>query len=497
MKDIMKSILLTCFLAFSLLLNAQTKNIFLDRAFWKNNPTIEQVEQKISEGNSATALNRFGFDAVVYALLENADEHVIKHLLTKKGNDVNKLTHDGRTYIFWAAYKNNMPIVKYLLANGAKTDVIDDKGYTILNFTAVAGIENPKLYDLLIENGADVSKDKTPKGANALLLIVPNLSDFAMVDYFTAKGLDLFSTDNDGNGAFNYTAQKGNKTMLELLIKKGIPYKSLNKNGGNAMLFATRGSRRGYNSLAFFKYLESVGINPNITNKEGITPLHNLAYSNKDIASFEYFISKGVDVNQADKEGNTALLNAVSRNSLEVIKLLASKTKNINHTNKSGHSALTKSLRNKPEIVGFLLQNKADVSLVDAKGNDLSYHLFNTFNPKDKEAFQQKLNALTTKGLKVSNAQKDGSTLYHLAVEKNSLPMMDFIKKYKFDVNAKNSEGLTALQKAVMTAKDHQLIKYLIAEGAKKDIKTDFGETLFDLAKENEALKNSDISYLK
>ena len=496
----MKSLKLTLLLSLCIIspiITAQNSNIFLKRDFWKTNPTIAQVEQKIKEGNSATKLNKYGFDAVVYALLESANENVIKHLLTKKENKVNKLTHDGRTYIFWAAYKNNMPIVKHLLANGAKTDIIDDKGYSVLNFTAVAGVENTKMYNLLIKNGADVVNDKTPKGANALLLIIPNLKDFKMVAYFTKKGLDLKSTDNYGNGAFNYVAQKGNKKMLQLLIEKGLPYKNLNKKGGNAMLFATKGSRSGYNSLEYFKYLENLGINPNITNSEGTTPLHNLSYRNKDITTYNYFIKKGVDVNQVNKEGNTALLNASGRNSLEIIELLVDKSKDINHTNKDGKSALTYALRNKPAIVELLISKGADATITDKKGNNLSYYLFKTFNPKNQKEFNKKLTLLTSKGLTISDKQKNGNTLYHLATTKQSLPMLKFIKKYKIDINAKNSKGLTALQQAVMTGKNNTIIKYLITEGANKTVKTDFDETLYDLAKENEALKNTDISFLK
>lgn len=132
MKNLTKTILLVASLIFTTSINAQTKNIFIERSFWKTNPTIKQVEQEISRGHSATKLNRYGFDAVVYALLENTNIEVIKYLLSKKGNGVNKLTHDGRTYIFWAAYKNNLPIVKHLLKNGAKTNIIDDKGYSVL-----------------------------------------------------------------------------------------------------------------------------------------------------------------------------------------------------------------------------------------------------------------------------------------------------------------------------------------------------------------------------
>lgn len=493
MKNSIKKILFLGLLILISTVNAQSKNIFLDRTFWKTNPTISQVEQKITDGNSATELNQNNFDAVVYALLANADATVIKHLLSKKGNDVNKLTHDGRTYIFWASYKNNTTIVKHLLKNGANTAIIDDKGYSVLNFTASAGVENPELYDLLIKHGANVITDKTPKGANALLLITPNLTNFKMVDYFTSKGLKLETTDKDGNGVFNYTAQKGNKKMLEMIIAKGIAYKSLNKNGGNAMLFATRGS----NSLAFLKYLENLGINPNITNKEGRTPLHNLAYSNKDIASINYFINKGVDVNQADNNGNTALINAASRNSLEVVKLLASKTKNINHANKEGQTALTKAIRNNSKVVEYLINNDADISVIDAKGNHLGYYVFNTFNAKNLKEFKNKLALLEAKGLHVSKPQKNGNTLIHLAVEKQNLSMLKFIKKYNIDIDAKNPQGLTALQKAVMTAKNDTIIKYLIANKADQTVETDFSETLYDLAKENEALKNIDISFLK
>lgn len=492
-----KFILLLNLLFAGSIVTAQNKNIFLDRAFWKTNPTIEQVEQKITEGNNATKLNRFGFDAVVYALLENVDNNVIKHLLTKKNNGVHKLTHDGRTYIFWAAYKNNMSIVKHLLAKGAKTDVIDDKGYTILNFIAVAGVQNPKLYDLLIANGANVLKDKTPKGVSALLLITPKIKDFTMVKYFTEKGLNLKDTDNNGDGAFNYTAQSGNKEMLALLIKKGLPYKNLNKKGGNAMLFATRSSRNGYNSLDFFKYLESLGINPSITNNEGTTPLHNLAYGDKDIATFHYFIDKGIDVNQADKNGNTPLLNAVGRNSLEIIKLLVSKTRDINFKNKDGKSALVLALRNKPEVIDFLLSKGAKINVIDTKGYDIAYHLFKTFEKKNSQDFQKKLTTLNAKDLVIGKTQKSGNTLYHLAVEKQNITMIDFIKQYNININAKNKKGLTALQLAVMTAKNDKIIKHLIKNGANKKVTTDFDETLYDLAKENEALKNTDISYLK
>ncbi|QTE23827.1 ankyrin repeat domain-containing protein [Polaribacter cellanae] len=492
-----KPIFIIIFVLLATFIQAQTKNVFLGRDFWKSNPTIDKVEQKINEGNSATALNSNGFDAVVYAILEKAPNTVIKHLLTKKGNDVNKLTHDKRTYIFWAAYKGNIELIKHLLNHNARLDVKDSHHFSPLTFAAVAGQTDTRIYDLFIKNGIDIKSDVDEKGANALLLLIGHLKDFKVVDYFVRKGLDLNSTDHYGNGAFNYTAYKGNKTMLELLIKKGLPYKDESSNGDNAILAATIGSRGGYNPLSFIKYLEGLGINPNVSNKDGITPLHNISYNNKDLAVYNYFIDKGVNVNQQDKYGNTPLINAAGRNSFEVIKLLASKTKNINVSNKNGESALTKSIRNKPEVVQFLLEKGAKTSIIDKNGNNLSYYLFKTFHSKNLKDFQKKLTLLKAKGLVINTPQKDGNTLYHLAVKKQSIPMLDFIKQYPININVKNKNGLTALQQAVMTAKNDKIIKYLITEGANKTVKTDFDETLYDLAKENEALKNTDINFLK
>lgn len=479
---------------------AQTKNIFLDRDFWKTNPSISIVDEKIAEGNDISELTRFGFDGFVYGLLENVNNKTLKYLLTKKGNGVNKLTHDGRTYIFWAAYKNNVEIMKHLLANGAKTDIIDDKGYSLLNFAAVTGQQNPELYDLILAKEPNMLKQKTPKGADALLLLIPKLKDLKFTKYFTDKGLDLYSLDKDGNGAFNYTAQTGNIKMLDLLIEKGFPYKKLNKEEGNAMLFATRRSRQGYNPLSFYKYLERLGISPNIVTKKGETPLHNIAYGSKDIETIEYFINKGQDVNTANEKGNTPFLLATYRNSLEVIKMLSPRVKDINKKNKEGQTALSNAVRsNTPEVVKYLLSKGADASVKDVKGNNLAYYLVQSFNSKRKEEFQSKIALLSEAKFDITELQQNGNTLYHLAVEKGDLKLLKTIQKFSVAVNAKNREGLTAFHKAAMTAKNDEILKYLLSIGADKHAKTDFGETAWELAAENELLKEqkADISFLK
>ncbi|GAB1856514.1 ankyrin repeat domain-containing protein [Flavobacteriaceae bacterium MHTCC 0001] len=470
-------------------------NVFLDRAYWKQNPTLDQVKADIKAGNDPTQLNRHAFDAVSWALIEKVDNKIVKYLLTIEGNGVNKKTHDGRTYIFWAAYKDNLKMMQYLVDSGAKTDIIDSHGYSLLNFAAVTGQLNPKLYDFCIAHGSNVLLEKNHDGANALLLVAPFLKDDTLIDYFITKGLDLHSVDDNGNGIFNYATKKGNEDLLNLLITKGVAYKSLNKQGGNAFMFAVKGTRHHKNTLETYKYLEKLGLQPNITTDNGFTPLHALAYKNKDLDIFNYFIEKGVDVNQKDVNGNTAFINASYSNSLKTISFLSEHVENINDKNKKGITPLMRAVEsNSEDIVSFLLEKGADISMMDDKGNTLLYYLIVSYSEKNKKSFSEKMNMLKRKGLDFSTLQSNSDNIWHMAVKQNNINLLKKLERLYVPINHKNKYGYTPLHIAAMKATDNRIIKFLLEHGADKRIKTDFDETPLDLAKENELLQENNSS---
>lgn len=466
------------------------KNIFLDRNYWKSKPDVTILQSEIKKGNNPSQLNSNAFDATVYAILEDAPKESIEFLLAQNGNDVNKITHDGRTYIFWAAYKGNTALMQYLLDKGAKTNVLDDHGYTIANFAAANGQANTKVYDLCIANGANIKNDLDHNGANALLLVAPHDKDFTLINYFISKGGDLKSVDANGNSAFNYAAKTGNIAFLKALIQKDVKYND------NAMIFASQGTRSTANTLELYQYLETLKIKPTATGKNGENALHAIVRKENQTDIINYFISKGVDVNKADNDGNSAFMNAAAaNNNVEIVTSLASRVKNINQVNKKGVSALAMAIRgNTPEIVRLLTEKGANVNVVDTNGDNLAVYLIQSYNPQKNDIFEAKLKLLKDKGFNISMPQKNGNTLYHLAVAKNDIALVKKIENFKADINAKNSEGLTALHKAAMTAQDDAILKYLLSVGAKKEILTDFQESAFALAAENEYLAKNNVS---
>ena len=156
---IKSNLILFCLIILTNYLFAQQDNVFLKREYWKEKPTLAKVKEDFSKGNSLSDLDEHDFDAAGWAILENTQNEIIKFIIQQDGNDVNKLTHDGRTYIFWAAYKNNLELMNYLINQGARTDLIDSHGYSLVNFCAVTGQLNTEIYYLCIEKGSVITKE--------------------------------------------------------------------------------------------------------------------------------------------------------------------------------------------------------------------------------------------------------------------------------------------------------------------------------------------------
>jgi ankyrin repeat protein len=297
----MKRIFIAASLAlFSFAASAQ-RNTLLEQSFWRTQPNAEAVKAEVAKGSNPSELNRQAMDAVVIAINTGAPNETIKYLLEQPGNDVNKITHDGRIYLHWATAKGNIEIMQLLIDKGSKASMVDAHGTTPLNFAAGNGL-TPEVIDLCVKAGANLKKDVNQDGANVLLLAVAGDKDLAITNYLVSKGLDIKSVDKNGNNIFGYAARSGNVNLLKALAQKGITPND------NAIVVASQGGRRGTTlSLEFFEYLESLGVKPTATTKAGENVLHFLVRRPNQKEIIEHFLAKGVNVNQADEEGNTLL----------------------------------------------------------------------------------------------------------------------------------------------------------------------------------------------
>lgn len=494
-----KIIFTSAFLFASFFIKAQThSNPMLTPDFWKQKPDIELVMNQIVKGHSASEANRGNHDVVSFAINNDAPLETILFLISQEGNGIDKITHDGRIYLHWAASRGNLELVQYLIKQGSDINRTDDKGATPLSFAAGFSQANTAIYDEFFKAGIN-PKQKYKDGASLIHLSVAGDKDLKISEYFISKGLDINDKDDFGRTVFDYAARGGNIELLKNLLEKGI------NPTPNALVIAAQGSRWNTNNIDVFRFLiEDLGLPADAKGTEGENALHYLVAKRDDQSeNIRYFLDKGVDINAADNKGTSAFAQTTSTSNTELVEKLLPLVKDINARNKGGEIPLVFAVRGgTSEMVNLLLENGADPNIQTEDGN-LAFHLVQSYRParpgENSDDFSKKLQLLSDNKVDFISPQQDGNTLYHIAVNKNDIYLFKKLEPLNIDVNVVNKEGLTALHRAALVAKDDKLLKHLLALGARKDILTEFEESAYEIASENESLIESgiDISFLK
>lgn len=61
-------------------------------------------------------------------------------ILLKHGADINQPSDDGKTPLIWAATRNNVDMMQFLIENGANVQAVDNNGHNILDVSVIRSV---------------------------------------------------------------------------------------------------------------------------------------------------------------------------------------------------------------------------------------------------------------------------------------------------------------------------------------------------------------------
>ncbi len=192
----------------------------------------------------------------------------------------------------------------------------------------------------------------------------------------------------------------------------------------------------------------------------GLTPFSYAVNLSAPVEVLQRFVSQ---INLPNERGTTALEEAVRLNNAEMVKYLLLQNAVSNDLSKMLFFAIKNETQ--PAIIELLLQNKAEVSIVDAnKETPLMYAIKHKQNP-------QIIILLLNAGAKVDIVDNNGNTPLMYAI-RNNMPS-EVIRKIiqsGADINQKDKNGDTLLMYAIKNNAPQEDIEQLVQYGADVNI---------------------------
>lgn len=147
----------------------------------------------------------------------NEQGEVVKILLEKEKDNVNKVNDDGESPLMLAVKRSNLVITQMLLSAGAQPGQADLNG--IMPLHIAAGNGDLFVAKSLIAAGADVDAKATEGQTPLILAARRGKNDFTAM--LIEEGADVNGVDNEGHSALYYATESGYTEIVEQLLMAG------------------------------------------------------------------------------------------------------------------------------------------------------------------------------------------------------------------------------------------------------------------------------------
>ncbi len=411
----------------------------------------------IRKGADPDILSNDGDNALLLAVQKK--DFTSAEMLLKAGSKIDFPNTKGLTPLMLAAWQDDLPMVKFLINQGADVTRTTSNHENALSIALLKGYKDVSEALLatgkvmLPSTGVDPSLLKTTATRTPLILAVWR-GEKDIVDLLILQGADVNATDTEGQTPLSRAAWRGNLDIVARLLKAGArvndglnpektsPLILAAGNGHEAVvnrLIQEYGSHEkfprvfdkalaeaianGHGPVA--KLLLNAGASWDMTSGGALGPFL-AAVKMGDVDLIDIFLARKMDINTSDASGRTALMIAAENGHQEAVKFLLGRKADTTRRNNEGHTALS----------------------FAAHAGSIECALL-----------------LVSSGALVNVASNDGNTPLMLAVDADAADVVALLLGHRADVTPMNKAGNSALALAVKR-NNSVIVKTLLKQGA-------------------------------
>lgn len=382
----------------------------------------------------------------------------------------------GRSALYLAVYRENMPIVKELLNRGANPNLANGERKTPV-FLA-AGMKNIPILRILLESGGTL---KRSLGQEPGFTVIKDCRSLEIMKYVLDKGM----IDLHERGARMMTPlHQASSSVILLLLEKGADPSETAEDGKTALdILSSDNSSEAYDS---FRIMLDNPRCPDInkTAPDGLTPMMRSLDSGLGPEIIKLYIAHNVDLKRHSDDGRS-IWDFCKNPATEQLLLESGVDPNI--LSQYGETLLYQAVW-KMDItrVKLLLKYKADPNIKNRLGlNPLQSLLtnpkFDHYQAPPPTWFKviELANILMDAGFDPKTTMQDGRNWLHLLAENGYGDLVDRFVKAGVDINGRDTAGRTP----IFHVQQGGMIPVLVNAGADVNARDLMGRTMLTITK--------------
>ncbi|KAF5286938.1 hypothetical protein FQR65_LT12397 [Abscondita terminalis] len=397
-------------------------------------PKIENINLQNGDGKSALHL----------AIVNRRND--VARFLIDEGADVNLTDYDGMTAFTSACVTATIDVVKKMRPNIADINFqCKLRRNTALHYAIIN--KNEDIARFLIDEGADINLPDCD-GKSAFLCACETVKNVDIVKKMRLNIADINLQRNvDKKTALHFAVINKDKDLFQFLIDEGTDVNLADDDGQTAFIWACKSA-----DIDIVRKIRPFVTNINLQCKLYKRSALHLAVVNKNEEIV--LIDEGADINVTDNGGMTAFLWACRLADIDTVRRMRPNVADINiQCNLYKKSALHLALENNNrDIVKFLIDEGADVGLIDC----------------------------------------DGMTAFHCACKSADIDVVKKMRPKVADINLQRNFDKKCALHLAFTNENKDIAQFLIDEGADVNLADEHGQTAFIWA-----CKSADIDIVR